>query len=60
MAVIKYLTETGNLALPSDSIPHSKFSSLTFDFIRGLSICVRKSVVTTKPNATTICSSKGK
>ena len=53
IATIRYLMENGILELPCGSIPHSKVSSLTSDFLCGPSRWVTKMVVSTKPTATT-------
>lgn len=51
MAVKKYFTEKGLRALPTDSTPHSKASSLFFVFRLGPKKCVPTMVETTKPEA---------
>ena len=52
IATRKYLIENGIRALPWDSIPHSKVSSLTFDFLLGPSKCVEIITIATNPRAT--------
>lgn len=58
-ATKKYLIENGVRALPCTSIPHSKGSDFTFDFLCGPIQCVANIVATTKPSATIIISKIG-
>ena len=60
MATKKYFTEKGIRALPIDSMPHSKFSSLFFDERLGPNLPDIKIVPTTKPAASKNCISIGK
>ena len=51
MATRKYLTEKGIRALPTDSIPHSKFLSLEADDLFGPNFPETTMVPTTNPTA---------
>jgi len=53
MATRKYLIWKGARALPTDSTPHSKDSSLTFVLLFGPNKWVAIIVVPTKPTAAT-------
>ena len=60
IATKKYLIEKGMRALPCDSMPHSKVSNFTFDFLLGPRRWVTKMVVPTNPTAAINCSKTGK
>ncbi len=55
IATKKYLTENGILALPTDSIPHSKFLSFASDDLLGPNFPETNIVPTTNPTAKTNC-----
>ena len=55
MATRKYFTEKGIRALPTDSIPHSKFLSLVSDFLFGPNFPETIIVPTTNPTANKHC-----
>ncbi len=59
MATKKYFTENGILALPTDSIPHSKFLSLFLECLLGPRSPDIIMVPTTKPIAKPACISIG-
>ena len=60
IATRKYLTEKGILALPTDSIPHSKFLSLFFECLFGPKKFEPIMVITTNPTAKPACMRIGK
>ena len=60
MATKKYFTENGIRALPTDSIPHSKFLSLFTELLFGPNFPEMIMVPTTKPTAKNSCISIGK
>ena len=51
MATKKYFTENGIRALPTDSIPHSKFLSLLAELLFGPNFPEMMMVPTTNPTA---------
>ena len=55
MATRKYFTEKGIRALPTDSIPHSKFLSFTSELLFGPNFPDIMIVPTTKPIAKMAC-----
>lgn len=55
IATRKYFTEKGILALPTDSIPHSKFLSFTSEDLLGPNLLETNIVPTTKPAAKINC-----
>ena len=55
MATRKYFTEKGILAFPTDSIPHSKFLSLTSEDLLGPNFDEINIVPTTNPTARINC-----
>ena len=60
IATRKYFTEKGILALPTDSIPHSKFLSLFFECLFGPKKLDPIIIYTTNPIAKPACISIGK
>ena len=60
MATKKYFTENGTRAFPIDSIPHSKFLSLSIECLFGPYLPDIIIVPTTKPIAKSACISIGK
>ena len=60
IATRKYFIENGIRALPTDSIPHSKFLSLITDLRRGPKNPEIIMVVTTNPTANRNCIKIGK